>query len=438
MKEPTVHQQVRHTCVAKVPFLKNGESPHRLNIKDEVEKYERKKKNIKREMYKFMSSIRKGHKQRHPVNCHFDVFFRTAPPLVSISPVSKQSGGAIKGHSRELQKGCRTPKERNYKKKTSPCRGYPNEGDFKKHNFLWNPDGYQERGYHKYHHVFLKRKDLHCSSIFGEYSHGGGVPRWGDPGGIFPTCGGTLSGLTSPRNSLKFYLEKWDLHRQNRSGHQRGSSNCSSESTQIIDQFVKSIEGEHSGGKKKKENMGREKANFGAFPPEGTPLHGMAFPNLSTPAPHTVTTWKSKPHTGDHNASTVLSEYQQMLKGNKKMLSLLQRVMHQVEVTNGSSEVNRKIEKGISTYLGKVERMESKCREALKWDDFNKTRRLHRHFRANEMAMLRCVLNYIIDLMRHVKYECKDLRREMEREICEAERQFGAPREVVQREAVRL
>ncbi|GAB69252.1 hypothetical protein PCYB_146800 [Plasmodium cynomolgi strain B] len=463
MKEPTSHQDVRHSYVDdKVPFLKNEESTNRLNIKDQVEKYERKKKNIKKEMYKFMSGIKKGRKQSHHVNYNFGVLCRTAPLYVNISSLSTQGGGTINGNPRELQKGGSTPKERNYKKKISPCRDYENEGDFKKHNFLWNRDGYHERGYQNCVQAFLKSTDFHCSSIFGEYMHGRGVPawgmyqsegssllggkklyremhqngwkgglgpRWGDPDGEFSTCGGNLSGITSPRKSMKIDLQGWTLQGKNRRGHQRGSSNCSSESTKIIDQFVKSIEGNQSGEKEKRESMDREKekkesvdrekVNFGEVPPGSNPLHGMTIPNLSIPDEYTITTRKSKTHAADQDAATVLLEYKQMVKDNKKMLNLLQRVMHQVEVTNRSSEVNKKIEKGMSTYLRKVERMVSKYREALKCDDFNRARRLHRHFKANEMVMLRCVLNYVIDLMRHVKYECKDLRQEIEREICE-------------------
>ncbi|ANQ10849.1 Uncharacterized protein PCOAH_00052440 [Plasmodium coatneyi] len=446
MKEPTSQEQLRHSYVDKVPFLKNVESPHRLNIKDQVEKYERKEKKLKREMYKFISSIKNGHKQRHHVNYNLGVLCRTSLPYVNISSLSTHDGGTINGHAHKLQTGCSSPKERNHKKKTSPCRNYENEGDFKKHNFLWNRDGYHERGYQNYLHALLKRKDFHSSSIFGEYSHrrrepdlgmlqseglshlGGkklyrevhqngykgkvGSP-WGDQGEEFPTCGLTPSGLTSPRKSMKMDVNKRAIHEQNGRGHQRSSSNCSSESTKIIDQFVKSIEGNQSGGK--------EKVNFGAVLPESNPLHGMNTQNLSIPDGYTSTTRKSKTHAADQDALTVLSEYRQMVMDNKKMLTLLQRVMYQVEVTNRSSQINKKIEKVISTYLRKVERMMRKYREAIKCDDFNKSRKLYRYFRAIEMVMLRCVLNYVIDLMHHVKYECKDLRREIEREICEVQ-----------------
>ncbi|EUD64904.1 hypothetical protein C922_04748 [Plasmodium inui San Antonio 1] len=481
MKESTSHQEVRHSYVEKLPFVKNAESSHRLDIKDQVEKCERDKKNIKREMYKFISGIKKGHKQSHHVNYNLGVFCRTAPPYVNISSWSTQGGGTINGHRREPQRGCSTPKERNSKKSTFPCRDYENEEDLKKHNFLFNRHESQERGSQNYLHAFLKSTDLHRSSIFDDYTNGGraaswgmfqseglsllggkklyeeihqdcskaGVsPRWGDPCGEFPPCGVILSGVTSSRKRLKVDLKSRALHGQNRSRHQKSSSNCSNESTKIIDQFVKSIERNQSGEKEKKEKMDGEKVNFGevnfgAVPPEGTAVHGMNIQNLSIPDGDTIRTRRSKTdavchaayqaadqdahHDADQDASMVLQEYKQMIKDNKKMLNLLQRVMHHIELTNRSSEVNKKIEKGISTYLRKVERMVSKYREALECNDFNRTRRLHRHFRANEMVMLRYVLNYVIDLMRIVRYQCRDLRRKIEREICEVQRAIWRP-----------
>ncbi|KJP87393.1 hypothetical protein AK88_02950 [Plasmodium fragile] len=451
MKEPTWHQELGHSYLHKIPFQKNVESSHRLNIKGEVDKYERKKKYIKREMYKFMNGIKKGNKQRHHLNYNLGVLCRMSPSYVNnMSALRAQDGGGtINAHTLELPTGCSISKESNYKKKTSPCRDYENEGDLKKHKLVWNRDGYHKRACQNYLHVFLNNMDLHCSSICDENNYGvrgpaGGMspsagfsllggkklhrkvhgngckdgvgPHWGEPGAVI------LPHITSPRKkSKKVELHKWTLQRQNGSGYQRGSSNCSSESTKIIEQFVKSIERNQSGQKEKKEDMDKEKINYATVPSDSNPLNAMNVQNVTILNGYTITAKKSKIHADDQDASTVLLEYKQMVKDNKKMWSLLQRVMYQIQVTNSSVEVNKKIEKGISTYLRKVERIVNKYREALECDDFNKTTRLHRHFRANEMVMLRSVLHYVIDLMRHVKYECKDLRREIEREICEVE-----------------
>ncbi|CAA9991224.1 conserved Plasmodium protein, unknown function [Plasmodium knowlesi strain H] len=454
MKDATWHHNVRHCYVDNIPFLKNVEGPHRFNIKDQVEKYERKKKNIKREIYKFISGIGKGYKPRHHMNYNLGVLCRKSTSHLNMSSLSTQYGGTINGYAGEVQRGCSIFKKgRNYKKKISLYRDYENEVNLGGHNFLWNSDAYHESRYQNYLHMFIKSKELDYSSIFDEYnyrrrvpafgmfqsdghSHLGGRklyrevhqnnykgrvgPRWRDSGDGFPTCGVIASGLSSPGKSMKLGVQKRAMHRQNRSSHQRSSSSCSNESTKIIDQFVKSIERNHSGEKEKGENMDWKKVNFCAVLSENDPLHGMSIPKSSIPNCYSITRKDSKTHGDYQEASTVLLQYEQIVKDNRKMLNLLQRVMHQIEMT-GSSEINKKIEKGIIMYLKKVERMMRKYKEALKCDDFSKSRRLYRHFRTNEIVMLRCVLNYVIDLMRHVKYECKDLRREIEREICEVE-----------------
>ncbi|SBS96692.1 conserved Plasmodium protein, unknown function [Plasmodium malariae] len=186
------------------------------------------------------------------------------------------------------------------------------------------------------------------------------------------------------------------------------------DSTTIIDIFIKNIEEDECQNRKNIDFSSMFSLyNYNNY--DSYLLDSENFENYK------MITSKNKDDFADNDVQNILFEYEKLVKGNRKILVLLFCIFNKLKIIDSCKDVNRKIEKGIRIYIHEVKNIVKNYEEFFTNQDNKNTQKLHYYFKRNEIVLLKNILLCIIDLMSKIKYECRVFKKEVQKEIRQVE-----------------